>query len=366
MMIGVGTGVTSALCLGARRAPGNLFGATNTGFWFDPSVANNVFQDAAGLVPVTSPSQPVGRILDRSTNGSHASQTTASAQPSFARMPQGGRRNRLPNNGNTGAVLGVIGAGGAAPIGRDASSGLTRTIVGFGDVGDMPYFDIRFTGTLSGGMFVNLAETTGVPAIGDQTWITSAHLQIIGAVAGVDAITMIQSTRLAGGTLKFTYSAASIGFPTTLTRFSTVATTVSNADGTAGNVAFMLPYLRLNCIGAVDITVRIAGAQAERATAITPLQVVRTHVDITEAGLPSRFALLNDLVDDAMTVTLPAGTYTVAFGDDNGVTVLTGQTVSGAYTIPGPARLYGAVAINRTLNPTETASLTSWLNARRP
>ncbi len=366
MRIGIGTGVTSPLSLGARRAPGNLFKAADTGFWFDPSVASTLFQDDAGLVPVTSPMQPIGRMLDRSAKGRHASQTTASAQPSFARMPQGGRRNRLPNSGNTGAVLGVIGAGGASPVGRDASSGLTRTIVGFGDVAGMPYFDIRFTGTLSGGMFVNLAETTGVPALGGQTWITSAHLQVIGAVTGVDAITMIQSTRLAGGTLKFTYSAVSIGFPTTLSRFSTVATPLSNADGVAGNVAFMLPYLRLNCIGAVNITVRIAGTQAERATATTALQVVRTATDITEAGLPSRFALLNDLVDDAMTVTLAAGSYTVAFGDDSGVTVLTSQALSGAYTIPGPARLYGAVAINRALNARETASLTAWLNSRRP
>lgn len=366
MKFGLGIGVASSLCLGARRAPGSLFRAADTGFWYDPSVISTLFQDAGGSVPVSAAGQAVGRIRDRSGRARHASQATSAARPTFARMPQGGRRNRLPDNSNTGAAPGVIGAGGASPVGRDASSGLTRTITGFGTVDGMPYFDIRFTGTLSGGMFVNLAETTGVPALAGQTWVTSAHLQVIGGVTGVDAITMIQSTRLASGALKFTYGAVSIGFPSALTRFSTVASTLSNAEGAAGNVAFMLPYLRLNCIGVVDITMRIAGTQAERNAAMTALQLVRTAADITEAGKPGRFALFNDLIDDALTVTLPTGTYTVAYGDDSGVTVLTGQAVSGSYTLPGPARLYGAVAINRALSAAETARLTAWLTSRRP
>jgi hypothetical protein len=365
MKIGVGMGVTSALCRGARRAPGSLFRAGDLGFWIDPSAAGSLFQDTAGTMAATLPGQSVARALDRSSQGRHCVQAVAGAQPMLARLPQGGRRNQFGNTANTDAVVGVIGAGGALPLGRDASSGLTRTVVGFGDTAGIPYFDIRFTGTLSGGMFINLTETTGVPALAGQTWITSAHVQIRGAASGVDAIAMVQSTRRAGGFLKFTYPSVSVGFPTKLTRFSTPATNLSNADGTAGNVAFVLPYLRLNCIGAVDITLRIAGTQVERATAASAVQVVHGPADITEGGRQSRIALWHDQVDDRLATTLPAGSYNLAYGDDGGVTILTGQALSGAYSLPGPARLYGIVAINRTLSPAETDSLTRWLNARR-
>ena len=109
-----------------------------------------------------------------------------------------------------------------------------------------------------------------------------------------------------------------------------------------------------------------AAPQIEAGSIATAYQRVTSAADITEAGQPSRFALLNDQINDALVATLPAGTYTVAFADDAGVTILTGQALSGAFAIPGPARLYGCLAINRALSASETASLTTWLHAKRP
>lgn len=366
MKIGMGVGVTSPLCAGGRRVPGALFKTGDQGLWLDPSRGRSLFQDAAGLIAVSGVGQPVGCAQDLGAQGRHARQTAAAARPLLARMPKGGRRNRLPANGNAEAVLGVLGLGGVLPVGRAVSGGLTRNVVGFGEVDGMPFFDIRLTGTLSGGVFVNLSEITGVAASAGQTWTTSAFVQVMGAVTGVDAITMIQSTRLAGGAFKFAHDPLSIGFPATLTRFSTAASLLSNADGAAGDVSFMLGYLRLNCTGAVDITLRIAGTQAERAPSATALQIVHSAADITEAGKPSHSALFSDLVDDALTVTLPAGSYTLGYADDFGTPVLTGQALSGSYTLPGAERLYAFVAINRALTGEEGNRLTAWLAAKRP
>jgi hypothetical protein len=86
------------------------------GFVYDPA-AGVLFQDTAGATPASTIGQPVGRINDLSGRNAHALQATAAARPAYARMPVGGRRNRLPNSGVAGAVVGVVGSGGAVPAG---------------------------------------------------------------------------------------------------------------------------------------------------------------------------------------------------------------------------------------------------------
>lgn len=49
-----------------------LFQAGVQGTWFDLSDFSTMFQDAAGTTPVTALGQPVGKILDRSPRGNHA------------------------------------------------------------------------------------------------------------------------------------------------------------------------------------------------------------------------------------------------------------------------------------------------------
>lgn len=365
MRIGIGTGVTAPLCLRPGLSPGSLFRPGNTGFWYDPSVMTTLSQDTSGAVPVAAVTQPVGRIADRSGRGIHAVQATAGLRPLYARVPQGGRRNLLPNN-SAGAVVGVIGGGGALPTGWAASTSLAREIVGVGTTDGVPWFDLKLTGTLTGGYFIDTSATMAVAAVAGQTWVASAFVSAIGAVAGANTLTLVPSSRLAVGNLKFAYPAVTIGFPSSLMRFTTPATLLSDADGVAGATAYFLGYLRLGCTGTVDVTLRIGGAQVEQSSVATALQVNSSAQDITEAGKSSRYYLSDDQIDDALVATMPAGTYTVAYGDDAGVVILTGQALSGAYTIPGPVRLYGAVAINRSLTAGETASLTAWLNGRRP
>lgn len=62
-----------------------LFSASEPGAWYDPSDMSTLFQDSAGTVPVTAVEQPVGRILDKSGRGNHATQATTPKRPIYSR-----------------------------------------------------------------------------------------------------------------------------------------------------------------------------------------------------------------------------------------------------------------------------------------
>lgn len=64
-------------------SPLSLFASGEQGVWYDPSDLSTMFQDSAGTTPVTADGQPVGKILDKSGRGNHASQATAAARPLY-------------------------------------------------------------------------------------------------------------------------------------------------------------------------------------------------------------------------------------------------------------------------------------------
>lgn len=73
----------SAVSRASRRpfSPASLFSSGEQGVWYDPSDFSTLFQDAAGTIPVTAVEQPVGKILDKSGRGNHATQTTTTSRP---------------------------------------------------------------------------------------------------------------------------------------------------------------------------------------------------------------------------------------------------------------------------------------------
>lgn len=81
----------SVAAIGGRRfSPGGLFTAGEQGTWFDPSDLSTLFQDSAGTIAVTGTGQYVGRMLDKSGRGNHATQSTSSARP-MLEQDAGGR-----------------------------------------------------------------------------------------------------------------------------------------------------------------------------------------------------------------------------------------------------------------------------------
>lgn len=69
--------------------PVSLFAASEPGILLDPSDLTTMFQDSAGTTPVTAAGQPVGRILDKSGNGYHAT-ASGTSRPTY-QVDAGGR-----------------------------------------------------------------------------------------------------------------------------------------------------------------------------------------------------------------------------------------------------------------------------------
>ncbi len=55
--------------------------ANANGAMLDPSDMTTMYQDAAGTTPVTAVEQPVGKILDKSGKGNHATQSVTASRP---------------------------------------------------------------------------------------------------------------------------------------------------------------------------------------------------------------------------------------------------------------------------------------------
>ena len=62
-----------------------MFSRGEPGAWYDPSDMSTLFQDSAGSTPVTAVEQPVGRMLDKSGRGNHATQATTTKRPVYSR-----------------------------------------------------------------------------------------------------------------------------------------------------------------------------------------------------------------------------------------------------------------------------------------
>lgn len=60
-----------------------LFAASEVGVWYDPSDLTTMFQDRAGTTPVTADGQTVGKILDKSGRGNHATAPSDAARPLY-------------------------------------------------------------------------------------------------------------------------------------------------------------------------------------------------------------------------------------------------------------------------------------------
>jgi len=113
-----------------RFNPRTLFAASEPGAWYDTSDLGTLFQDSAGTVPVTAVEQPVGRILDKSGRGNHATQATTTKRPVLSRrvnvFTESEFRNGLadaPTGGGLISASALSGYSGAIAFGHDGVTG---------------------------------------------------------------------------------------------------------------------------------------------------------------------------------------------------------------------------------------------------
>jgi len=76
-------GILSPFAARPVFTPADLFASGEDGAWYDPSDLSTLFQDAAGTTPVTSDSDPVRLMLDKSGNGNHAVAPNDDARPRY-------------------------------------------------------------------------------------------------------------------------------------------------------------------------------------------------------------------------------------------------------------------------------------------
>jgi hypothetical protein len=181
--------------------------------------------------------------------------------------------NEARNNRATGATVGVIGSGGVLPTNWDVNasgSGLSREVVGTGTEDGIPYCDLRFFGTaLAGNTFMAQMSNTDVVAAPSEVWTYGCFVRLVGGdMTNVSQIfTQVQDRDVSGGylansTTNFTPTSAALK-----TQRYSHTRTLSHASTARvyGSLAFS------TIVGAVDFTIRLAGAQLEEAPFATPL-----------------------------------------------------------------------------------------------
>ena len=326
-----------------------LFANGEQGAWYDPSDLSTMFQDSAGTTPVTAVEQPVGKILDKSGRGNHASQATADARPMLS-----ARKNLLlqsealgtsPWSGiNTTVTVGqAANASGQMTLCKveattTAATILTQSVNGSGSVGGNT---LRFlarkgsgaTDCNTFGLYNN--TTTTLLALFTVNYDTGVVSHSIGSGAtmvalggGLWEVKLSQTTGIATGNDLTIYG----GF-------------IGNAE-TAGEFAYIGEY------------------QLEANTAFTRYQRVNTSTDYDAVGFP-RY-LDYDAVDDYLRATFPALGSNVTIASSNpgtGASILTGQTI-GAGTVDFGEDTCALIIIDRALTGPETTLVTDYLNAR--
>lgn len=89
MYIGLNTAIVGQHNPSLSQIVSSLFSNGEQGAWYDPSDLSTMYQDAAGTIPVTAVGQPVGKILDKSGRGNHATQSTTASRPTLQQDTSG-------------------------------------------------------------------------------------------------------------------------------------------------------------------------------------------------------------------------------------------------------------------------------------
>lgn len=201
------------------------------------------------------------------------------------------RTNYIRNSNATGAVVGVIGQGGALPTFWNASghtiNNLSATIVGTGTENNIPYLDLRINGTPnnSGAAFINADFATSIPATSGQTWTMSSYIKLAsGSLTNITTIGTSFYGRDPNSNVSGQTNFVSIT-PTTAsldTQRASCTFTFSNSS-----VAGILPVpLQFNYTvnNPIDATFRIGAPQLELSSAATAF-IPTTNAPVT-TGVP--------------------------------------------------------------------------------
>jgi len=185
-------------------------------------------------------------------------------------MDEAASTNHVANPRAEGAVAATPGTSPTSWTISGAISGLTRSIVGIGTENGIPYIDVRWAGTASATVNVNIqpVSTTAVAAAVGQTWTASSWVKLAGGSLTGMVFARLSLGERGGATEP---STALVYIPTTSglsTQFKQVSRTLTISD-TA--YVQLLHQFQFSNGAVVDVTFRIGGPQLEQAAAATSL-----------------------------------------------------------------------------------------------
>jgi hypothetical protein len=341
-----------------------LFANDEQGAVYDPSDLSTLYSEWEGTLTTQSTvGGVVGTMLDKSRRDNHAQAPSDAARPLLGREPEGGVRNLLlntevisnwvavrataidnqvdPNGGTDAALIKETNVVGSKIVAQSSASSLpanatcvVRCIVK--DLAGNRFFQFFLNDSSS--------ENRGLAAINPRTGeVLRSTEETISA----------ESENLGGGWYSF-------------------AVTFTSAETTLNfqlRLANSLTVSAASYVGVSDNGIYAYAPQLEAGSTPTPYQRVgASSLDVTEAGKRDCFYLFHDLDDDKLQVTLPdlGSNVTIATGDNDGVTILTGQTVgAGVYDLPdAKSKLFGHLIIDRALTAKETETLTEFLEQK--
>jgi len=286
-----------------------------------------LYSNLLGTTLIAGPSAEVAAVRD-SRGVMVATQTTFGARLKYAVQPAVGVRNRLLNNRNDGAVVGIVGSGGVLPktmiIGGIAAGSVE--VLSIAPKNGRPNTKLRINGTPISNVQIVFAGAQVIPAVDGQTWAASVWAQMAaGSMTNFTAALLRITTQNAAGAFVNTSNTAFTGTVGDDLRRSHVSTI------SGGTVAFARSLVQFSwTAGAVDITVDISAQQFERAGAATDVQIVGADgFDVTEAGVRSVHRLVYDGVDDFMDLAsawTSGAAYTLAAAHNLGDTSSFGST----------------------------------------
>lgn len=295
MHIGVGISMTQQ---SGGFGPASLFTGGQQGVWYDPSDLNTLFQDSAGTTPVTAAGQPVGRMLDKSGRGNHATQSTAGSRPIYGVQPISGRRNLMAVSSQPSASDGTSVTANAAvgPSGQMTAARVSKT-----DATTPRYVLMGTSMTTQASTVYTLSQYVKYDG-----YDTTVSLEYNG-VANFNVPFIATFNVTASGVSAVTPSLCTSAVTNEGNGWYRVSATFTSAAGPFTPATN--PFILSRVTGASGVTVLMTDIQVEVAAAPTAYQNVVSQYNVTEAGVQSVFYLRFDGVDDSMaTPTITPGT----------------------------------------------------------
>ena len=288
MFVGIGLNLVRG---GGSASPASLFAASEPGVWYDPSDLTTLYQDNLGATPVTAAGQTVGRILDKSGRGNHATQATSTQRPTYGINPIVGTRNLLTyteqfDNAAWGKTNTTVTANAtAAPDGT-----LTAESVAATAVNNQHYISYDNLNSVIPDN-TNFALSCYFKPNGRTTGSFSIRLKN-SSFAQVQYDLTTQTLTSSGGIVSSSIENALNGF------FRIVM--VANSSSGAGFMSPAIGDTFSTYTGDGTSGIYVWGAQVELGSAATAYQKVVSQYEVTQAGVQSVSYLAFDGVDDGM------------------------------------------------------------------